>query len=365
MRDGRVTGAILHTIFRDYKSFTELAGKLNVMEHEVKYQRQALGSVLSARYSFDSIIGGSKVLEDAKVLARKYAQTDSPVLILGPTGTGKELFAHAVHASSPRAAGPFVCLNCAGIPRDLLESELFGYEAGAFTGAQRSGKTGQIELAHRGTLYLDEIGELPLNAQAKLLRVLENKMLARVGSLKPVPLDFRLVAATNRDLTEMIRRGEFRDDFYYRLNAMTVHIPPLSQRPDDIPILVQHCLAAAEKSQVRVADDAMRLLTAYQWPGNVRELKNVVDRALSIAEGAVIDAEHLPAEFLGIACRPDPASWFSESPLNVELARCEKAILIRTLAHTNWNMSKSAKLLGISRSTLYEKCRRHNVMTGQ
>lgn len=365
MHDGKVTGAILHTIFRDYKSFTELAAKLNVMEHEVKYQRQALDSVLSPKYSFESIVSTNKGIEEAKNLARKYAQTDSPVLILGPTGTGKELFAHAVHAASPRASGPFVCVNCAGIPRDLLESELFGYEAGAFTGAQRSGKTGQIELANRGTLYLDEIGELPLNAQAKLLRVLENKMLARVGSLKPVPVDFRLVAATNRDLNEMIRRGEFRDDFYYRLNAMTVHIPPLSQRPDDIRMLVEHFLSVARKPHMRVADDAMRLLLAYQWPGNVRELKNVVDRALSIAEGLVIDVEHLPTEFLGSACQPDSMSWTAGTPLTVELSRCEKAILLRTLAHTGWNMSRSAKLLGISRSTLYEKCHKYDVTTGK
>jgi transcriptional regulator with PAS, ATPase and Fis domain len=365
IRQGRVTGVILHTIFRDYKSFTELARKLNVLEHEVKFQRKALDVVLSSKYTFESIIGRSKIIEDAKILSRKYAQTDSPVLILGPTGTGKELFAHAVHSASPRCMGPFVSLNCAGIPRDLLESELFGYEAGAFTGAGKSGKTGQIELAHRGTLYLDEIGELPMNAQAKLLRVLEQKLLAKVGGVKPVPVDFRLVAATNRDLNEMIRRGDFREDFYYRLNAMTVNVPSLSQRPDDIPVLIRHFLSLSDKSHVQVSDEAVKMLKAYRWPGNVRELKNVVERALSLAEGPAIHPEHLPAQILGATCAVDNVSWFPNTRLNQDMARFEKSVLIRALSHAHKNMSKAAKMLGISRSTLYEKCRRHGIVTGQ
>ena len=189
------------------------------MEREVKFQKRALESVLSTRYTFDSIIGDSKAISDTKALAGKFAHTDSPVLILGATGTGKELFAHSIHAASERSSGPFVCLNCAAIPKDLLESELFGYVSGAFTGARKEGKPGQIELANGGTLYLDEIGELPLNAQAKLLRVVENKVLSKLGAVKSHEVDFRLIASTNRDLREMMGSGEFREDFYYRLSA--------------------------------------------------------------------------------------------------------------------------------------------------
>ena len=187
-------------------------------------------SVLSPRYTFDSIIGESKAIDDAKALATKFAGTDSPVLILGATGTGKELFAHSIHAASQRSSGPFVCLNCAAVPKDLLESELFGYVSGAFTGALKEGKRGQLELANGGSLYLDEIGELPLTAQAKLLRVVENKVLGRLGEVKSHEIDFRLIAATNRDLREMMARGEFREDFYYRLNTMILNVPSLSQR---------------------------------------------------------------------------------------------------------------------------------------
>ena len=362
---GRVIGIILQTIFRDYKDFTDLARRLNLLEDQVKYQKRALDTALSPLYSFESIIGESKAIEEAKRISKKYARTDSPVLILGPTGTGKELFAHAVHSAGQRSAGPFVCLNCAGIPRELLESELFGYEPGAFTGARKAGKPGQIELAHRGTLYLDEIGELPMNAQAKLLRVLEQKVLDKVGGVKPVPVDFRLVAATNRDLGEMISKGEFRDDLYYRLNTMTVNIPPLSQRVEDIPILIRHFLSSAGRPDVQITEEALGILKDCSWPGNVRELKNVIDRALSLTENDIIEVMHLPRELLGLTYRIDQLSGEPDSLLADELAHCEKTVLTRALAHTGGNMSKTAKMLGISRSTLYEKCRRHGVKTSQ
>lgn len=361
VHEGRVAGVILQTIFRDYKSFTDLIGKLNLLEHEVRHQRRALDTVLSPKYSIESIIGRSKPIEEAKVLAMRYARTDAPVLILGATGTGKELFAHAVHSGSLRNRGPFVCLNCAGIPKDLLESELFGYESGAFTGARKEGKPGQIEIAHQGTLYLDEIGELPLSAQAKLLRVLENKVLTRVGAVKPKTVDFRLIAATNRNLSEMMARGDFREDLYYRLNAMTVSIPHLSERTDDLPILVRHFLAGSDKSHIQLTDEAMSLLKAYKWPGNVRELKNVIDRALSLADGDTIEPGHLPFELPTEAGRDEGLSENPYTPLAEELARCEKRTIIRTLNRTKGNMSKTAKILGVSRSTLYEKCRRHGI----
>ena len=359
---GQTTGIILQTVFRDYKSFTDLVSRLNLLEHEVKYQKQVLDGVFSPRYSFDSVIGQSSAIEKTKLLSLKYARTEAPVLIQGATGTGKELFAHAVHAASNRSSGPFVCLSCAGIPRELLESELFGYESGAFTGARKGGKPGQIELAHRGTLFLDEIGELPINAQAKLLRVLEHKLLDKVGGVKPFQVDFRLVAATHRDLREMISRGEFRKDLYYRLNTLVIQIPSLSKRPEDIPILIRHFLTALDMPNVRVTDEALMILKSFSWPGNVRELKNTIERALSLGDGDIIDVTHLPRELLGLTGGFAKLSETSDSLLADEVARCEKDVLTRAINLNRGNMSKAARMLGISRSTLYEKCRRYGVV---
>jgi transcriptional regulator with PAS, ATPase and Fis domain len=361
--EGKTVGIIMQTIFRDYKDFTDLVAKLNFLEREVKFQKRALESVLSARHTFDSIIGESKAINDAKALAGKFAQTDSPVLILGETGTGKELFAHSIHAASQRSSGPFVCLNCAAVPKDLLESELFGYVFGAFTGARKEGKPGQIELANGGTLYLDEIAELPLNAQATLLRVVENKVLRKLGAVKSNEVDFRLVASTNRDLREMMGRGEFREDFYYRLSTMILRIPPLIQRFGDIRILVPHLLRTAGKHHLRVTEKAFAVLERYDWPGNVRELKNVIDSALSVADEGVLDVEQLPPEVLGPSRCNRELSDFSDSCLAEEMACFEKTILVRAVRRAEGNMSRAAKQLGISRSTLYEKCRKHDLVS--
>jgi transcriptional regulator with PAS, ATPase and Fis domain len=358
--ENETTGVILQTIFRDYQAFTDLAARLNLLEREVKFYKKGLDSVLSARYTFDSIIGRSKSIREAKQLSEKYARTDAPVLILGATGTGKELFAHAVHNASLRCSAPFVCLNCAAIPRELLESELFGYESGAFTGASKKGKPGQIELAHGGTLFLDEIGDLPLSAQAKLLRVLESRTLDRVGGVKSVQVDFRLVAATNRNLRDMIPLNTFREDLFYRLNTMTVWIPPLSKRTEDIPSLVKKILSGLEKPGLRISKRAMSLLENYPWPGNVRELKNVIERAVSLTESDTIDVDQLPEEI-----HPKEPPKLSGNPnrsLAEEIADFEKQLLIGVLQATQGNMSRSSKRLGISRSTLYEKCHRHGLL---
>lgn len=359
--NGKTVGIILQTIFKNYKDFKDLVAKLNILEQEVKYQKRALETVLSPKYTFDSIVGDSKAINDAKTLANKYAQTDSPVLLLGATGTGKELFAHSIHAASERQSGPFVCLSCATVPKDLLESELFGYVSGAFTGARREGKPGQIELANGGTLYLDEIAELPLSAQAKLLRVVENKELSKLGAEKPQEVDFRLIAATNRDLRGMMERGEFRDDLYYRLSAMILRIPSLSQRMGDVPILARDFIKAAGKHGCQITREAFAVLESYDWPGNVRELKNAIDSALSVAEGDDLDVEHFPHEVLGLSCSSHQVSGYLDTCLADELGRFEKTVLARAIKLTEGNMSKAAKLLGISRTTLYEKCRKHHL----
>ncbi len=354
-------GVVLQTIFKNHTEINELMERLNLLERELKYYKRGLDSLLSATYSFESILGNTRLLVEAKKMAAKYAKTDASVLVLGATGSGKELFAHAIHKASWRRNGSFVCVNCAAIPRELLESELFGYETGAFTGARPKGKAGKIELSHGGTLFLDEIGDLPLSAQAKLLRVLETKKIEKLGGLKTVKVDFRLVAATNRDLREMISRKEFRDDLFYRLNTMSVVIPSLSERPDDIPELVEHFLSSIERPGIRFSEDALKIMQAYPWPGNIRELKNVVLRAVSLAEGKVIGPEHLPPElicFKGTFERPRSEKI---KPFSREMDRYEKELLSQAIKFSGGNMARTARVLGLSRSTLYEKCKKHNL----
>ena len=360
-RDGETVGVVLQTTFRDFTEINDVMTRLNLLEKEVTYYKEGLDSILSATYSFESIVGQNKRLVEAKRTAEKYARTDSPVLILGATGTGKELFAHAVHRASRRKNGPFVCVNCAAIPRELLESELFGYVAGAFTGAKRGGKSGKIEMAHGGTLFLDEIGDLPLNAQAKLLRVLETKKIERVGGVKAMDVDFRLVAATNKGLREMIHRNEFREDIFYRLNTLTVEIPSLSERTDDISALVDFFLTSSENGDMKISESVIQMLECYSWPGNVRELKNVVARALSLIEGDTFEVEHLPMEIVRFQSDCPDSAPPDIGSLSTELKRYEKKVLTQALRLSDGNMTKTAKLLGISRSTLYEKCRVHEL----
>lgn len=361
-RGNEIIGIIQHTIFRDYANFKDLVTTLNSLERKVMSYERGLSSLLSARYTFDEIKGENNKICEAKRISMKYAITNSPVLILGATGTGKELFAHAIHLASMRVNGPFVCVNCAAIPKELLESELFGYAPGAFTGAQQKGKAGRIELAHKGTLFLDEMGDLPLNAQAKLLRVLETKRLERVGDLKTIEVDFRLIAATNKDLKGMISRNEFREELFYRLNTMTIHIPPLSERKGDIPLLVKYLLDSMGKKEIYFTANAMDILQRYSWPGNIRELKNIIERAISLTDKNLIDVEHLPSEIITFQDQNYQESGCSDTLLSKKIYHCESNLLIEALKLTKGNKLKAAKLLGISRSTFYEKCKRHNLM---
>lgn len=359
---GRSTGAILQTVFRDFNQFADLVNQFNLLEKECKFYKKGLKSLLIAQYNFQSIIGQSAIINDAKNLAEKYAQTDSPVLITGATGSGKELFAHAVHNASPRQSGPFVCLNAAAIPRELLESEIFGYMAGAFTGASSKGKSGKIELAHQGTLFLDEIGELPVDAQAKLLRVLDTRMLDKIGSTSSIPVNFRLVAATNRNLPELIARRRFRDDLYYRMNTMLITVPTLADRPEDIPLLVNHFLKYLGRTELQPSKKVWQILNKHGWPGNIRELKNTIERAVSLVAGKVIDVEHLPDNIIACEKSEIRLSGKSDTALADEMAAYEKALLESRLKHCNHNMSQASRSLGVSRSTLYEKCRRYNLL---
>lgn len=378
--DGKIIGAISQSLFSDLQELKTVAKRVSMLEKKVDLCNLKIGSALSARYTLSDIKGQSAAITHAKELVRHYARSEAPVLIVGPTGIGKELFSHALHHESTRAEGAFVSINCAAIPPDLFESELFGYAPGAFTGARKEGKIGLIELAENGTLFLDEIGDMPLYAQVKLLRVLEEKVVYRVGDTAPHKVDFRLVVATNRHLKEMIREGNFREDLFYRFNTMTIVVPSLRERIEDIPILVRHVLERFGKQWVSFSNEAMTTLMRYDWPGNVRELKNVIESALSICGGNVIQVSDLPSE---IVREVSGRGWLSLQAVGSagERGRSsaggpgrsllrnrdsnEREQILRVLLENNWNMAKSAKILEIARATLYEKVKKHGLVRGQ
>ena len=303
------------------------------------------------------------VLEIFRIVS-KVASTNATVLILGESGTGKELVAEAIHAASPRARGPFVKVNCAALSESLLEAELFGHVRGAFTGAVRDRK-GRFEAAHGGTIFLDEIGEVPPHTQVKLLRVLQNREIERVGETQTRAVDVRLVAATNTDLDEAVRRGALREDFYFRLKVITLYMPPLRKRRGDIPALVDHFMAMYAKRHGRdvhaVARDAFEILKEYDWPGNVRELENTIEAAVVLTDGSIITADVLPVEVGGSQRVEDlPESGEIRIAPGTSLPEAEKAIILATLERTDGNKTAAARILGIGLRTLYRKLEQYS-----
>ena len=342
---------------RDITEVVQLNEKLfRTSEEMVALQQRIEGRAVD---SFASIYGHSQGIQEAIAMGRRVAASPAPVLIRGESGCGKELFARALHQASGRT-GAFVAINCGAIPEGLFESELFGYQGGAFTGADRKGKAGLLEEAHEGTLFLDEIGDMPREAQVKLLRALQEKSFYRVGGSKAVRVDVRIVAATHRDLEEMVERKEFREDLYYRLNVVTLWLPPLRDRRDDIPELVhkglQHFGAVYGKLITKVDPDAMAMLLDYPWPGNVRELFNVLERIVVLAEGDVLESRHLPQEWM--QHRPLP-TMLAKGNFNLADAsnQWEKEVIRRVLKENHYNKAAAAKKLGIPRTTLYYKLR--------
>jgi PAS domain S-box-containing protein len=330
-KGGKVIAVFGLVMFQDAGEVVKLARKLRSLESQVKKYKKELMSLRATRYTLDSIIGSSRAIAELKQEVLVAATNDYPVLIVGESGTGKELFAQSIHHASKRAMHPFVQINCAAIPKDLLESELFGYERGAFTGARSAGKPGKFELAHRGTIFLDEIGDLPLEMQPKLLRVLEEKTFERVGGNTVLQSDFRLVAATNRDLEKRIREGQFRKDLYFRLNVMSLSIPPLRERREDIIPIARHLLrqsAAAACDEVKLDPAAAEALQGCSWPGNVRELSNILDRAICTTHNGIVGLEALPH-----ALQKQKPSHFSAAivPIREVQAKAEKAAICHAL----------------------------------
>jgi len=318
------------------------------------------------------LIGQSPPMVEVYNVIEKVADTPSTVLLTGESGTGKELIARALHENSSRKDRPFIRVNCAAIPRDLIESELFGYEKGAFTGAVTS-KPGRFELAHGGTLFLDEIGEIPVNMQVKLLRAIQEQEFERVGGIKTIEVDVRLVAATNRDLAQEIKQGRFREDLYYRLNVVQVRLPPLRERTSDIPLLIEHFVKRfrekLKKDVVGATDGAMQRLLAHPWPGNIRELENVIERCILFSEGDRIDVGDLPPEVRvdapsSAASAPPPkaAEPASDQPtpglkeaVREAASKVERELIVRALSQTGGNVTHTARLLKISRKSLQTK----------
>ena len=300
---GRIIGAVGKLMSWHPQKIAKMARQLELLENKLSYYEQELRHLYRSRYTLDRYIGESKKVQDLRRAAAQAASSDQPVLITGETGTGKEILAHAIHQLSSRRDKALVKVNCASIPQELFESELFGYEGGAFTGANRQGKPGKFELAHQGTIFLDEVGELPMAMQVKLLRVIQEREVERVGGTRPRRLDFRVVAATNRDLRELTAAGGFRGDLFYRLNIFPLRTPALREIAEDIPRLAYHLLSRLEERQgqapARIAPAAMEMLTAYRWPGNVRELQNALERAAVEAGEGTILPQHLPPEVRG------------------------------------------------------------------
>jgi len=358
--NGRIVGAVGKVLFRDLDELEQLYTKVYKIEKELNMYKNEFKKINSAKYEINSIIGETREIRGLKELTRRIANTNSNVLILGETGTGKELFANAIHSLSRRKDGPFIKVNCGSIPSELLESELFGYEEGSFTGAKKGGKIGKFKAADGGSIFLDEIAELPMNMQVKLLRVLQEKEIEKIGSNTPEKIDVRIISATNKDLEEMIRKGEFRLDLYYRLNVISMVIPPLRKRKEDIPEIANHLIEKISKDEKIKVDGiskrAMDLLKKYDWPGNVRELENVLERAINYLDGeTIIKIKHLPIKISGLKEDKELKS------LKEEMEEYEKEIISNALLASNGNKTKAAEILKISRTALYEKIEKYNL----
>ena len=355
--DGKVIAVVGNVMFQDVSDLFAMIDRFRKLKKELDYYKSELSKRLSARYSFDHIAGQSRELERVKDLGRKVARADTTVLLKGESGTGKELFAHAIHIESGRALGPFIKVNCSAIPENLFESELFGYKEGAFTGAQKKGKRGKFSLADKGTIFLDEISELPLVMQVKLLRVLQEREIEPVGAEQPEAVDVRIVAATNKDLEELVRQGLFRHDLYYRLDVMRLEIPPLRERRDDIPVLVETILRQLEKETgipVEGMDwEAEAVFRSYPWPGNVRELRNVLEQALYVKNGNLIGRQDLPrAMVMGVEGALAPGQ---SRTLRFQVQQAEEEAIKRALLEAKGDRLAAAAQLGISKSSLYAK----------
>ena len=377
VKDGKIIGAFGKILFKDVREVALLANRLQSAAADKGELRAVAAGNHAFKYDINSIVGHSKAICELKETVLRVAQKNSNVLFRGKSGTGKELFGHAVHAASNRRYGPLVKVNCAAIPEHLLESELFGYAEGAFTGAKRGGQIGKFEQAHTGTIFLDEIGDMPLTMQAKLLRVLQEKELVPLGSNTPKTVDVRVVAATNCDLEQLVKEGKFREDLDYRLNVVVLTIPPLRERVEDLYFIVKSFVDQFNTEfglDIQGLDqEAWDVMKVYDWPGNIRELRNVLESAFNVATGPLIRKVHLPSQLARLATGPAAASGcdsaervndhicakLGKKNIGEIMDEMEKVLIGKALELCGGNKLHAAHLLGISRPGLYKKLHKH------
>lgn len=360
-KDGRVIGAAGTILFSDTSELQSLARKIRNLEETLNHYKGELRKVFEAKFSFDDIISKNSRMQELKSIAKRIAKSNSSVLLQGESGTGKELFAHAIHKESNKKYDNFITLNCAAIPKELFESELFGYEEGAFTGAKKGGKIGKFELAAGGTILLDEIGSMPLEMQSKFLRVLESKEFERVGGTSPIKLSARIISSTNENLENEVEQGNFRRDLYYRLNVIKIEIPPLRDRLEDIEVIAKNIVEKLATdllvSKKILAPETIAVLKNHNWPGNVRELRNVLERAITLAPKTVIFPESLPDYIRGDCTEPA----FENMTLKEILEQTEIDAIKSAIKQAGNNRTLAAQKLNIHRTSLYKKMEKHGL----
>lgn len=360
-KNGRTIGAIGKVMFRDLYQLKATAREAESLKKQVDYYKKELTNLRQTTFSLDRIIGKSPVVEQLKKEIKKASQVDLPVFIFGETGTGKDLVAHAIHNLSHRSRNPLIIMNIAAIPPELFESELFGYEPGSFTDADRKGKLGKFQLAHRSSIFIDEIGDLPYDVQSKLLRVLQEGYVEKIGSKKLIKSDFRTISATNKDMDDLINTKHFRLDLFYRINALTISVPPLRARKEDLCLLAQYFIEEFNQkyhAEIKgVTEEVTEKFISYDWPGNVRELKNEIGRACSFATGDILGWEDFSAQLRDglIGRRIKVRSGFSRKKV---LDITERELIIEALKKTGGNKTHAARLLGLSRTMLYKKLKK-------
>ncbi len=363
-KDKEINGAIGKLMFKQVYEMDSLVNKVSSLKSKLAYYKEQLEKVSGAKYKIENIIGKSQVISQLKETIKKVAPSSSTVLLRGEVGTGKELFAHALHLESPRKLGPFVKVNCAAVPENFLEPEFFGFVEGAFPGAKKGGQIGKFELADQGTIFIDEIGDMPLTMQAKLLGVLQEKEIQRIGEHKTRPVDIRIVAATNQNLEELIKKDLFREDLYYRLNVLSFSIPPLRDRREDIEplinFMIEKCNNEFGKKVIGISSEVYNIFIKHTWPGNVREMENVIERVFNVIEDQIIQAHHLPVYLKKIS---QPHIKINDRIcLKTLLEDTERNALIQALQRTGGNKVKAARMLGISRAGLYQKLEKYNLL---
>ncbi|MDR3589748.1 MAG: sigma 54-interacting transcriptional regulator [Negativicutes bacterium] len=359
--DDKIFGGV--SVVKDITEVQRLNDELHRFTNKTRRLKHLVDRMYRARYTFKSIIGRSAAIAESVLLAGKAARGHSDVLITGESGTGKEVFAQAIHNASAQAPEPFVAVSCAAIPPSLMESELFGFDEGVFTGAKKGGKLGLFEIASGGTIFIDEIGELSLELQAKLLRVLQERTVRRLGEAGEVPVDIRVIAATNRDLSALVSEGKFREDLYYRLNVLNIHLSPLRQRLEDVPLLTAEFLAFYSQRTGRcfeMDEQVAAMLGRYGWPGNIRELRNVVEYAVNVCESGLITVQHLPL-WLQAKLPKDKTAVPTLAELVLEAERKAIVEMLQRYGRQLEGKKKIARDLGISLATLYNKMKACNI----